>query len=385
MFADRACILALGAVIVAFPGASLAAAPSPLELEEIIAGMRGFERRFLDYPDWYVRYVQEREYAEKLPPGFSSIMKRIEFTNVRKGESVYAHRHLQEEDLPEGMARESSCVWKDGVCVHQVSGVSQIMPDLHAQAWESFYYTSGVFLNVHSKTPFELPFMEEVLGASSPYEVCDNLFALPATVERYREEFTVRPETEEVDGAACVVLERTGRDVLWIDVEHGFVCRRRVWYEPSGNLLSEFKNEDFVERQPGLWLPSRLVQVRYNYDQAPPEFRGKYNSTHTVTLEEIYFGNVPDSLFDVPRPEGGKVFDHLRGLSYQVYPEGTTAEEALERAISRAMSSDELPELRSSGTTERVVLYNLLVLGGVVLLCQIQRARRKPRTSPSHD
>jgi hypothetical protein len=164
--------------------------------------------------------------------------------------------------------------------------------------------------------------------------------ALPKAIEKRKREWVVRRELETVDGAPCVVIERKGKDTIWIDPDHGFVPRRRIYNEDSGNPLLEVQNRDLVERAPGLWLPNEQIILRYRPDSDPPASRGKLFRKDVNRIVNISFDLLPDSFFDVPLPtENAFVFDQIRGIYYPVHEKGTTTEGIVARALSKSQES----------------------------------------------
>jgi hypothetical protein len=130
---------------------------------------------------------------------------------------------------------------------------------------------------------------------------------LPHCLRAHKQEYTVRPNLEEIDGIWCHVLERPGKDILWIATDKGFnVCRRTI-YQESGALLAEFKANGFKEYARGIWLPQRQMSVAFNNDSDPREYQGRVRFVMINNLREVHIGDVPDSVFRVPLPEGVRV------------------------------------------------------------------------------
>lgn len=82
---------------------------------------------------------------------------------------------------------------------------------------------------------------------------------------------------EEVDGFPCVVVERPGKDKVWIDAGYGFAVRRRRWRaEASGGepeKLYLYESRDFREERPGVWLPWRThITVSVPPESGSPSF-----------------------------------------------------------------------------------------------------------------
>jgi hypothetical protein len=132
---------------------------------------------------------------------------------------------------------------------------------------------------------------------------------LPLCLKVAKPEYRIRKELEEIDGSPCHVVERAGKDVIWLDAEHGFNVRRRTIYWPSGAVCAEFKASGFDEKAPGIWLPNRQVSVAFNPDSAPAAYRGKVMFVLVNRLEEARFGDLTDALFEVLLPKEVRVID----------------------------------------------------------------------------
>jgi hypothetical protein len=114
---------------------------------------------------------------------------------------------------------------------------------------------------------------------------------------------------EDVDGYPCHVVERAGKDTIWIDTAHGFNVRRRRGFQPSGDIAFDFKSSWFKEKAPELWLPERQVSLAYNRDGDPEAYRGRVAFVMINVLREAQFNDVPDSLFEIPVTKDVRVHD----------------------------------------------------------------------------
>jgi hypothetical protein len=238
-------------------------------------------------------------------------------TNAQKVDMLFYQLRYVDSDEFQG---QSWCCWRDGVCVYRQDNHLEIHPELVPTGYQFFYYTDLPFLDIFKSYKFLSPTYTEVFEADSPSAA--RWGTLPRSVVNHRAEFRVRPQTERVDGAACHVLERTGKDVLWVDPARNFAVRRRLYYQSPGVLLFESRNSDYRAVGGGLWLPFKQVLVRYNLSTAPPEIRGKVRSVSTNVVREARLGGVADGLFSVPVMEEGTVRDLVRGVTYRKFPKG---------------------------------------------------------------
>jgi hypothetical protein len=119
------------------------------------------------------------------------------------------------------------------------------------------------------------------------------LSRLPDLLERWP--YAVAEKTEQIDGAACVVLDgnmecelpadgRVARkrisDRIWLDPKLGLAIRKRE--SRIGGQLVRAVNTDFAEVLPGFWLPKRSRTEAF----AIPKSRIAKTSRPAVSLAE---------------------------------------------------------------------------------------------------
>lgn len=359
--------LAAGAVwVVIGPLGAPGAVPS---MTDVLEGMRKLEDRVRSLPSWKVTYRQERRFSQYLPQGMKADPMPVrECVFARKGEWYYVE--VKEGDVV------ACYVSRDTVAVNRRGSIVSIETEPNVGLWESCFYTNSLFLNIRSQRKYEDPRLRQLHGQSSPYE--SMLLALPQSVAVRREKYRVRPALELVDGAACAVLEHPGADIIWVDVNLGFVCRRRQVFHPDGGLMLEHRNEGFREWLPGLWLPVRTRKTGYNDLRAMPvEIRGKPFLTQENVVLAMSFDPLPDSFFNVPLPETGatRVVDQIRGLDYLIHPGEATPEELVDQALRIAKAG----AWWHAGRPWVIVMcaVSAVVLGCVLLGYQIRRLRRQ--------
>jgi hypothetical protein len=295
----------LCALALAGPGAD--AGPAKLGIDEIIRGIEANEKAWRGQKSWMVRYVHTRERIDPAP-GMLVLYPDNRLTNARKGAWLFASE--EQADGPAGTTitgRNTWVLWKDGIYTERdqqnarIMDGKQVMADPGTLALQTFYYPGALFRDFLSDT-FAVPeafFKESLEGA----------LVLPRCLKADKAEYRIRKDLEVVDESPCHVIERAGKDVIWLDAQHGFNVRRRTFYWPSGGLGAEFKASGFAEKAPGIWLPARQVSIAFNPDTAPPAYRGKVMFVLINRLEEAHFGDVPDSLFKIPLPKDVRVAD----------------------------------------------------------------------------
>jgi hypothetical protein len=116
---------------------------------------------------------------------------------------------------------------------------------------------------------------------------------------------TVRPQQELVDGRWCHVLENEGVERLWIDTEHGCaLLARETFYGTPPVLTQRLESMGHREVAPGVWLPSRMRNIQYNW-RARTEAARKVKMVDAVHLVlEARANDVDDALFEF-RPKPG--------------------------------------------------------------------------------
>ncbi len=335
-----------------------------MSIDQIITGMQASERRWLSQPSWLVEYEHSREYV-LVPAGASKSWPARQLVYARRGADTYLHEYTNSE-----MDGQTWSVWKDEVCVTVTGDALTILPEPVSALFEMTFYTNALYLDIYKDYEFVSQDWKDIYGAQSPSEAF--FLALPRAIEQHRQAFTLRGELEEVDGVLCHVLERNGRDIIWIDTAHGYICRRRTYFQESGAKFHEQTNEDLAEHLPGLWLPRRQVQQRYFRADAPEELREQLNSIETNRLIRVQFGDVPESLFAVPLSDRMLVTDKIRGKRYISHPKGTEAADALSAAIERATREMASPiESGHRGRLTVVILVNVIGLLAALFAYQV--------------
>lgn len=355
------------------------AGPATLSLEQLIRGMDELKERWMSQKSWMLHYTHSRKpgmQQTKLP-----LFPDADVVNARKGSWLFVHdkQELLTEDAQHttGQTYEQWASWNGKISLERQGDIVQILPEPTARPYQMLYFTSLLYVDLLSDMRIRSDDLKRLFGG----EVPTNGFweALPRSVVEHQSEFKVRPEREVVDGAPCHVLERKDKDVLWIDAEHGFLCRHRVYYQSPGSPLFEMSNSDLHEQTPGIWIPTKLTAARYNLDKAPEEYRGKPEVLIANVLREARFNDLPDSFFVVPVPEQATVNDFPRGVTYMKHPSGA---DPWETAIETARN-------RSTPTPQRnwleIALLSGISITIVLLVYQESRFSRGARTDEGQE
>jgi hypothetical protein len=146
----------------------------------------------------------------------------------------------------------------------------------------------------------------------------------PEFLEQNRANYHVAAAPEVVDGFRCWVVEWPEMDKFWVDVEHGFAVRRRIYHwGPGWPLKFAIVQGDFREVKPGLWMPfAQTVDEYAHISTTLQEWRSKVINRTVYKVTELQIGGVPDTRFEVRLPARTRVFDAIRDLRYCVVGDG---------------------------------------------------------------
>ena len=143
---------------------------------------------------------------------------------------------------------------------------------------------------------------------------------LAAWLERWP--YRVLRQTEELDGARCVVLggsmecvlpagggaeKRAIEDRLWLDADHGLALRKRE--TKTGGHMVRVVNSEFEEALPGVWFPKRSLTQVVALQQAGEAAGGRPLLTRQITLCYRQLNQVMDEFFDLVLTEPNPPLD----------------------------------------------------------------------------
>jgi hypothetical protein len=181
--------------------------------------------------------------------------------------------------------------------------------------------------------------------------------------------YHVLPTLQKIDGFPCHVVT-SGPDTLWIDTEHGFSVRRRVWFQMTSLsqppvLAFIYVNKDIRPCTEEIWLPYACYRLDFGGTMEPANAQGVLTEVNTVMAKEIRVNTVTDDLFELTFPPGTIVQDLVANKSYLV-PHG---EHLLDDAIARAnpIIDGEVKPFHSGGGF-RSIWRQLLILNVVALV-----------------
>jgi hypothetical protein len=201
--------------------------------------------------------------------------------------------------------------------------------------------------------------------------------------------YEVRPDAEEVDGSTCVVVARPGHATIWLDPKINYSVRKCELFDPeSGALQERRQNREFVEVEPGIWLPRVCWRDECGPPLAPEPYRGKPLLRHVYEVKKVVVNDVPDSLFRLEIDPGVRVVDATQApakdgkpklVTYEMPADAAALDETIRRAVKQA---DGVRDRQEAGPRQMtwIVAANaaLLAIIGAVLAARYYLARRRP-------
>jgi hypothetical protein len=164
-----------------------------------------------------------------------------------------------------------------------------------------------------------------------------------ATSEKHS---VVRPLLEQIDGHWCHVLEYPGRDRLWIDVDRGCALMARESYsEINDALVQRMELSDHTEVAAGIWLPSKLRNIQFDYlaHNVDDRMRIIRNAMHTAY--DITVNDVNDAVFEFHPAPGS-----LKRDNAELIPIDGSGEEHL-RSIVEWIQRNPPPSLKKNAAS----------------------------------
>lgn len=149
---------------------------------------------------------------------------------------------------------------------------------------------------------------------------------LPGFLRENKSRYRILPETEEIEGVTCWVVEWPGMDRMWIDPMRGFsIPRREYHWGPDLPLKYDIRNRDLKEVKSGLWLPTKQIEYRYaDIEAENKSIWGKITCQSEYVLNSIAFDTLTDAFFEKALPDGTFVYDVTRDMQYNVSDRDTS-------------------------------------------------------------
>lgn len=196
---------------------------------------------------------------------------------------------------------------------------------------------------------------------------------LPEAISGNLSSYSVLPDKELIEGASCWVVERKGKDRIWVDEDSLVIRRRKHSWKSSQSTQLDVVNSDFREVKPGLLLPFKQVETTYFDPTYLPKLADQVRFVATYVVEEIKFDTLDDSFFDLTLPQGTTVYDAIRDFNYVVSNDRASAFEA---PIAKAKSELKAVARPVAIRMWLLILLNVALIVGVIGLLLFRRLRR---------
>jgi len=298
-------------------------AKDPPSMAEIVDGIQHAERLLFENQSLLLRC--ERTKVDELIRAQSAGLVLAEWTLAYKGNMWLSERRFTEPRhtaklwIPE---KPITQIYRDGVLLrwHQSNESADVDPsDYGRNIYQGTIYTRNLSMNAPKYIAASLGVpLDQVRKQPACRDYVD-LPLLPDYLRNNQEHYNVATIPEDVDGAQCWRVEWPDVDCFWVDPERGFAVVRRAYHWGKGQpLMYEFRNLDYREVKPGLWLPFRQIEEKYGNIAEPPAVWGKIVARSEYRLQAVEIDNVPDKLFYPKLPPGTRVNDGVRKMQYRV-------------------------------------------------------------------
>jgi hypothetical protein len=176
-------------------------------------------------------------------------------------------------------------------------------------------------------------------------------------VARSEQYDSVLPHLQQVEGRWCHVLERKGKDRLWLDVNRGCALMARETCAPTtGRLGQRIELGGHREVASGIWFPKWIRNIQYDHGASDSrrQMRVWKNARHDIL--EVTINEVDDSVFTWSPPTGAlRIFDDAP--SVQTRAGGL---EHLDHLTAWIMRNCEVKRERSSPATAQAAMIVVL-------------------------
>jgi len=157
---------------------------------------------------------------------------------------------------------------------------------------------------------------------------------LPSALEKHRKEYQVRPAREIVQGVPCLVFERKGVDVLWVQTSPHTLIRKRQIYYKDQQPREIFEFGEFREVSSDIRLPTSITSKRFE----PNKPNDSYKFELTLKVLSLECNAIPLGEFRPTVPIGAEVQDHITnadGVHYINQPGKNPFTQSIEDQVSR--------------------------------------------------
>jgi hypothetical protein len=123
--------------------------------------------------------------------------------------------------------------------------------------------------------------------------------------------YQLQPELVSFADVLCHLLQRPGRDRLWLDANRGGTLLRRELLSPeTGELMQEIRCEEHVEATPGVWLPMQIREIHFDITAPTAEGRRRIVRNSLVKVLDLHVNAECDHACDFMIPAGALLLSH---------------------------------------------------------------------------
>ena len=124
-------------------------------------------------------------------------------------------------------------------------------------------------------------------------------------------------EAQELEGGeTCFVLERRGRDKLWVDPKKNFSLIRRDFFHPGGRRIWERTTYGDYQKVGNCWFPGFLQRDEFGTPKDKDEFANQVCNRKIIDRVSILEPDANGFDFRIGIQDGDLVQDDLRGVTY---------------------------------------------------------------------
>lgn len=370
----------LGFVVSLSLCAMVARGDTPPTLDEIIDGLDAREKAFFGSKSMFVCY--ERTKSEDIVATVASGgLLPAEWTLAYCGGKWLSQRRFTRPGITDGItipAEPKICIAKGRYTVDWDAATQRACIDHFDEGPEicsALYLTRNLALDAPRH-------ILQSTGSSMDIHELRKQYAddaahpfLPASLRENRSRYHVLSDSETIDGVPCWIVEWPGMDRFHVAVERGFSIPMRTYcWGPGKPPQFAYRNSDYREVKPGLWVPFTQIVDRYASVFAEEKsLWGKVACRTEYKVKEIHFDDVSEGLFDVELPPGTLVFDVIRNFSYIVADKNTSDPFAMPIAQAEDL-------LQQSSQVLPIWATALLLLALGLLIWRRRNARNPRRT-----
>lgn len=210
----------------------------------------------------------------------------------------------------------------------------------------------------------------------------DGFLTLPQVVES--DEFSVvRPKLHEISGVRCHVLENKEKtESLWIDTGRTVIMRREIFSDKKvtgdeRRPVARFDFSDHRDVRDDIWLPHRVLTLRFDAFAADPAARDKIITQTDLVVTSISLDEIDEKAFSFVIPPGAATRTNTNQV-HQIRADGVELLDEISEWTRKYVFADQRSTAEEQPQWKAQVI--LLALAAVVLVLAAEwLARRRTR------